>query len=422
MTGEPRRADAAAPTRARHLVVGLTLILTAIAYLDRVCISTASRAIQLDLRLTDAQLGYVFSAFTFAYAVFEVPSGWLVDRFGPRLMLTRIVVWWSAMTAATGLAGSFAGLFTLRLLFGVGEAGAFPGLARAYARWLPARQRGRAFGLAVMTGVLGGAITQPLVVELLGLTTWRRAFALFGCVGLAWAVAWYVWFRDDPREHPGVGPVELALIGGAAEAAVHPPVPWRRLLRSRSLAGLCLMYGGTIYGWYFYLTWLPQYLQRARGFDLRHAGFLSALPLVSIAAGVMGGGWASDRLTRRHGARLGRRLPGLVGLPLAAVAIVVAILAPDPRTAALALSCAAGLAALGVAAAWALCLDVGGRHAGVVTGAMNGCGNLGGAVSPLVVGVCLERWGSWNLPLVTVAAFYLLAALAWLLIDPEQAL
>jgi len=406
----------AAPTRARHVVLALTLLLTALAYLDRICISTAASAIKRDLALSDAQLGFVFSAFTLAYALFEIPSGWLADRFGPRLMLTRIVVWWSALTAATGLAAGYRSLVLIRLLFGMGEAGAFPGLARAYSRWLPSRDRGRAFGLAVMTGVLGGALTQPLVVSLLGVMSWRRTFFLFGLVGLLWALAWFGWFRDDPQQHAGVNAAELRLIGQPA-ALPHAAVPWGSLLRSRELVGLCCMYGGTIYGWYFYLTWLPQYLLRARGFQLRAVGWLAALPLLSIAAGVLAGGWLSDGLTRRHGARLGRRLTGLFGLPLASLAIVGAVLASRPEWAALALSAAAGLAALGVAPAWATCLEIGGRHAGVVTGAMNTFGNLGGALSPVVVGLCLQRWGSWNLPLLSVAFFYLLAAACWLVID-----
>jgi MFS family permease len=390
---------------ARHVVLGLALLLAAVAYLDRVCISTASIAIKRDLGLSDAQLGYVFSIFTVAYALFEVPSGWLADRFGPRLMLTRIVVWWSAMTAATGLARGFASLLVLRGLFGMGEAGAFPCLARVYALWLPARDRGRAFGLTVMTGVLGGAVTQPLVVALLGVMSWRRVFFVCSLAGLVWALAWWAWFRDVP---PGTTP------------APHAAVPWRQVLGSRSLRALCLMYGGTIYGWYFFLTWLPQYLLRARGFELTQVGWLSALPLVSVAGGVVAGGSISDGLVARLGLRRGRRLPGLVGLPLASMAIAVAIATPSPRLSVLGLSLGAGLSALAVAPAWAACLDMGGRHAGVVTGTMNTFGNLGGASSPVVIGLCLQRWGAWNAPLLTVAALYLLAAACWLAIDADQ--
>ncbi len=413
----PLVASKATPTRVRHGVLAFTLALTAVAYLDRVCIATAAPAIKADLQLSDAEMGYVFSAFTLAYALFEVPSGWLADRFGPRLMLTRIVIWWSAMTAATGLATGFLSLLLVRLLFGMGEAGTFPSMARAYARWLPTSERGRAFGLAVMTGALGGAVTQPLVVTLLRVLPWRYCFPVFGLVGVVWALAWFWWFRDDPHHHAGVNASELDIIGCDPPEA-HPPVPWRHVARDRNMIAVSLMYGGAIYGWYFYITWLPTYLLRARGFDLQQVGWLAALPLLSIASGVLAGGWASDALTHRWGARAGRRTPGLIGLPLAAVAVLGAIATPTPLIAALLLALAAGLAALGVAPAWAVCLEIGGRHAGVVSGAMNTFGNLGGALSPVVVGLCLQYWSSWNAPLATVAAFYLISAVCWLRIDP----
>jgi len=403
----------------RHGVLGFTLTLTAIAYLDRVCISTAAPAMKADLGITDAEMGYVFSAFTLAYAIFEIPSGWLADRFGARLMLTRIVLWWSAMTAATGLATGFRSLLTVRFLFGVGEAGAFPSMARVYSRWLPASERGRAFGLAIMTAALGGAATQPLVVLLLGLIQWRHTFMVFGSVGVAWALAWFWWFRDEPHHHAGVSPAELERIGHDPPTP-HGAVPWRRLASQRSMGALCLMYMGAIYGWYFYLTWLPTYLLRAHGFDLKQVGWLAALPLLSIAAGVLAGGWISDALTRHWDLRTARRVPGLIGLPLAALAILGTITASAPMTAALLLASAAGLAAMGVSPAWAVCLEIGGRHAGVVSGAMNTFGNLGGTLSPVIVGLCLERWGSWNASLVTVAIGYVVAALCWLAIDPTK--
>jgi MFS family permease len=408
-------------TRARYVAVGFTLLLAAIVYLDRVCISIAAPAIRADLGLTARQMGYVFSAFTLAYALAELPAGRMADRFGPRLMLTRVVVWWSVMTALTGLAGGLVSLLVVRLLFGAGEAGAFPGIARVFSRWLPAESRGRAFGLAVMTGALGGAITQPLVVALLGVMTWRWAFPIFGGVGILWTIAWFWWFRDDPRDHPSVSPAELELVG--AEPLGGPErAPWRDLSRSASLLALCVMYFGAIYGWYFYLTWLPTYLLEARGFNLNAVGWLSALPFIGIAAGVFAGGALSDALCRRWGRRVGRRLPGLVGFPLAAVAVLGALAASDGVTAAVLFAVAAGLAALGVSPAWAACLDIGGSHVGVVTGAMNTFGNLGGALSPIVVGWCVERWHSYNAPLVTIAIFYLVAAIAWSQIDAERSI
>jgi ACS family glucarate transporter-like MFS transporter len=406
------------PTRARHRMLGFTLAAMAVAYLDRVCISTAAPSIKADLGLSDAQMGYVFSAFTLAYALFEVPSGWLADRFGARSTLTRIVLWWSAMTAATGAATGFYSLVALRWLFGMGEAGVLPSMARAYGRWLPFGERGRAFGLTIMAAALGGAVTQPLVVALLERMTWRHAFPIFGAVGVVWAAAWWWWFRDDPRAHPGVNEAELAVIGCEPETA-HPKVPWRKLFANPRMIAICAMYFGAIYGWYFYLTWLPTYLLRARGFDLHAVGWLAALPLLGIASGSLLGGALSDVLTRRFGMRTGMRAPGLVGLPLAALAIAGAITTPNAYTAAYCLAAAAGLAALGVAPAWSVCVAIGGRHGGVVSGAMNMCGNLGGALSPIVAGYCLQEWSSWELPLVTVAAFYAFSALCWLGIDPS---
>ena len=413
----PEAVDSA-PTTVRHRVLALTLALTAIAYLDRVCISTAAPAIKDELGISDAQMGYVFSAFTFAYAVFEVPSGWLADRFGARLMLARIVVWWSAMTAATGLAGSFGALLAIRFLFGMGEAGTFPSMTRVYARWLPARERGRAFGLALMTGALGGAATQPLVVALLERIRWHHTFFVFGLVGLVWAVVWWWWFRDEPQLHPRVNPAEVAYIGSGAPIT-HTAVPWRALARSRPLIAVCAMYLFAIYGWYFYLTWLPTYLIRSGGFELSQVGWLSSLPLVSIAAGVLVGGWLSDILARHWSLRTARRLPGLVGFPLAAASILSAAYVGSPAASAALIAAAAGLAALGVSPAWAVCLDIGGRHSGVVSGAMNTFGNLGGTLCPIVVGWCLQAWGSWTASLASVAVCYVLAALCWLAIDPE---
>ncbi len=410
------------PTRARRTMLAFALGAMAVAYLDRICISTAAPAIKADLGLDDARMGYVFSAFTLAYALFEVPSGWLADRFGARIMLTRIVLWWSAMTAATGAAQGFASLVALRGLFGMGEAGVLPSLTRAFGRWLPAREQGRAFGLTIMAAALGGAATQPLVVAILGRFSWRQAFPIFGAVGLVWAAAWFVWFRDDPRNHPSVDAAELAEIGADPPPGEHPAVPWAVLLRSRNLMALCAMYFGAIYGWYFYLTWLPTYLLRARGFDLAAVGWLAALPLLGIATGSLAGGFLADALTRRFGARIGLRAPGLVGLPLAALAIAGAVGASEPRTSASCLAAAAGLAALGVAPAWSVCLAIGGRHAGVVSGAMNTFGNLGGFASPIVVGWCLTWWNSWETPLYTVAGLYLFAAACWLGVDPLEPL
>src|SRR5260221_10232128 len=200
-------------SRARYLVVGLMLALIAVAYLDRVCIATAAPAIRKDLGFDEEQMGLVFSAFTLSYALLEMPSGYLADRFGARVSLGRIVVWWSAMTALTGAATGFASLLLVRFLFGMGEAGVFPSMARVYGRWLPSAERGRAFGLAIATGAVAGAGTLKLVAWLLDRISWRLAFAAFGGVGVVWVAVFLLCFRDEPSTHPGVSDAELSLIG-----------------------------------------------------------------------------------------------------------------------------------------------------------------------------------------------------------------
>ncbi len=409
------------PSRARFTMLGFALGTMALAYVDRVAISMASGSIQRDLALSDEQLGYAFSAFTLAYALFEVPSGWLADRFGARRMMARIVLWWSAFTAATAAASGFLSLVGIRFLFGMGEAGVLPTLASAFRRWLPERERGRAFGLTVAAGALGSAISQPIVGAMLEQFSWRQTFVVFGALGAGWAFAWFWWMRDDPREHPAANAAEIAQIGPPAHEA-HGGVPWARLLRSRNLIVICAMYFCAIYGWYFFMTWLPQYLARARGFEIREIGFLAALPWIAIAAGCFFGGLLSDALVRRRGLRLGLRAPGIVGLPIAAAMIVGAILTPSAAWATGFLTAAAGFAALGIASAWSTCLAIGGRHGGVVSGAMNMFGNLGGTVCPIVFGQSLQHLGSWNLPLASVALLYVVSGAMWWVIDPEQGL
>ncbi|HEX4337619.1 MAG TPA: MFS transporter [Polyangiaceae bacterium] len=395
------------------------LSLVAVAYLDRICIATAAPAIARDLHFDPEQMGFVFSAFTLAYALFEIPSGHMADRFGARIALTRIVVWWSFMTVLTGAALGFVSLLALRFAFGAGEAGVFPSMAQVYGRWLPARERGRAFGVTIATGAVAGAVTLKLVAYLLGnVFSWRALFAIFGGVGLVWVAAFLYYFRDDPREHPGVSEAELAVIGEASSGSVASAenAPLGELFRGRFIVPLCVMYGAAIYAWYFHLTWLPTYLREARGFDLAASGTMSALPLLGIALGVFVGGWTSDRLAARFGARA-RRWPGLVGFPLAALVTVLAATAASSTAAAWLLAASAGLGAAGVAPAWPVCVEVGGSRAGVLSGAMNMFGNLGGTLCPIAVGMCVKRLGSWPIALGLVSFAYLIAGAAWLAVD-----
>ena len=255
--------------------------LAVVTYLDRVCIATAAPFIMDELGLTLVEMGLVFSAFTLAYSLFEVPSGWLGDVMGPRRVLTRIVLWWSAFTMLTGAAQGLRSLIAIRFLFGAGEAGAFPNAVRSFASWFPVQERGMANGVLFFGSRLGGAITAPFVLVLVRTWGWRASFVAFGAVGVVWALVWYRTYRDRPSDHPGVDAAELAWIEQDGSQDMAPPqTPWRRMLASPNLYAICAMYFAFGYGLYFYFTWLPTYLVKELGFSLTASGVFSSLPFL----------------------------------------------------------------------------------------------------------------------------------------------
>jgi ACS family glucarate transporter-like MFS transporter len=363
-------------------------------------------------------MAWVFSVFTWAYALFEVPGGWLGDRIGPRRVLMRIVVWWSFFTAATGWVWSASSLIATRALFGAGEAGCFPNLTRIFATWLPKSERERAQGTLWLAARWSGAFTPLLVAYLLDLMSWRHAFEVFGAVGIVWAVAFYWWFRDDPRTHPSVNAAEVALMPPAAESAVGGTPPWSRILSSASVWLLALQYACLSYGWYFYVTWLPTYLREARGTSVKFGALLASLPLLLGGIGSMVGAQLIRRLTRSIGVRLARRIVAVVGFVGASACIFAFIQINDPVQAMVLLGFAGFFNDFVMPACWAGCMDIGGRFSGTVSGTMNMVGNIGGALSPLAIGYILTFTNNnWSLTFYVSSAIYLLGGLCWLFID-----
>jgi MFS transporter, ACS family, glucarate transporter len=414
-------ARPARPTRARARLLAFAFLLAVITYLDRICISAAAPFMMRDLNLTVLQMGVVFSAFTLAYSIFEVPSGWLGDRRGPRRVLTRIVLWWSAFTALTGTARSFTALVSIRFLFGAGEAGAFPNMVRSFSSWFPARERGKANGVLFFGSRVGGMLSAPVALLLIARWGWRASFALFGAIGLVWAAAWYWWYRDAPSEHRSVNRAELAWIEqDGATVARETGTPWRQLLGSTNLWAICGMYFGFGYGLYFYFTWLPTYLIRELGFTPVRGGFFAALPFLLAGIANLAGGWLTDSLARTRGLRVARCWLGSSAFLTCSALMYASTATGSPVAKALLLAVALGSADLALSACWAVPLDIGAQHAGVITGFMNTFGNLGGLIGPLVVGIAVDRWHSWTFPFYVTAAVYAAAALAWLVIDPNR--
>ena len=424
MTGRvASNASQLQPTRIRYAVLAFVFAAAFITYLDRVCISVAAPAMQADLHLSQLQCAWVITVVIFAYGVFEIPTAWLGDRWGQRLMLIRIVGGWSLFTMLTGAVHNLWTLLATRSAFGAAEAGAFPTLSRALSHWFPLHERSRANGIMWMGARSGGALAPPLAVALILAIGWRFTFALFGMVGLVWCAACAIWYRDDPAAHPSVNAGELALIrvGAAPPPHAGDRVPWKSLLLNRTVMALFWSYFASGFGFQFFVTWLPTYLMREHGLTLQRSGAYAALPLAAGAAGCLVGGVIADWLTRRSGSVvLGRRSVGIGGFLLGAAGYAAAIYAHSAEAAIAFLALASGAHDLTLPVLWATTTDVGGKFGGTASGFVNFASSLAGVLAPLSAAVLERIFGSFHAIFIAAAAMYLVGAALWLIIDPRN--
>lgn len=408
------------PTHVRYWVVVFAVTLAIFSYIDRVALSRAAGTISKELGLNKEQMGWIFFAFACAYAVFEIPSGYMGDRWGPRRVLTRIVVWWSFFTAATGWAFNFTSLFLTQLLFGAGEAGCFPNITRALATWLPREEQVRAQALLWLSARWGGAFTPLIVVLLFRFVSWRLAFGILGSLGVVWAVFFYRWFRDRPSNNPKVNAAELALMRGTAEPLAHVRVPWGKFAASKQVRLLCMQYFCLSFGWYFYITWLPTFLDERLKLNLNQGAVYGILPLFLGGLGSLFCGFIYSFLTRVIGSvTTTRKLLACTGFSGAGCLLILASFLHEPLAVMLALGFASFCNDLVMPTSWGTCMDVGGRLAGTLSGTMNMMGNVGGALYPVITGYVLRRFGeNWDLPLYISASVYFCGTFLWLVLDP----
>ena len=414
------------PTRVRYIVLGLTVAAYMITYIDRTVISSAVPSIQKEFGFSIVTMGWILSSFQWAYALFQIPGGWLGDRIGPRRALTLIVSWWSMFTCATIFAWSAGSMALIRFLFGMGEAGAFPIATRSLSRWMLPTERGFAQGATHAGSRLGGAITPALVVLIIARWGWRAAFLCCGALGLIWATVWYWYYRDTPDEHRSVNSGERELIRSSLELSrgtQHAQiVPWKRIVRSPQMWILCAMYFCYAYNLAVYLVWFPKYLNDHRGFNLRQMGFYASMPLLAGTVGDVFGGWFSDLLAKWSGnLKSARRIVGAGGFLLSALCIVPACLTTNSLVSVW-LSCVAmfGMEST-VGVSWAITLDIGADSAGAVSSVMNTSGNLGGAISSALSAYLVTFFG-WNAPFLVMAGLSVLAAVLYLRINASQRL
>jgi MFS family permease len=406
----------------RTIVLILLVLVSVITFLDRLAIAVAGPTMQKELGISPERWGWVLGAFVLSYGLFEIPTGALGDRAGQRKVLTRIVVWWSMFTGLTGAASGLVPLVATRFLFGAGEAGAYPNIAGSVGRWFPPVERAQAQGFIWGASRAGGALAPFLVIPIQNAFGWRASFWTFALVGLAWAAIWSWWYRDDPKDQPGITAEELSEIGAKPGSHLPEAIPWALLLRSSQMWLILGMYACYAWGSWFYFSWLHTYLVKGRGFTEKEMGFYSSLPFVLGVVANVSGGYLCDYLSRRLGLGLGRRVVGAASLAASALFLIAAALTPERMAAVVLLALGFGVMDLMLPTAWAICLDVGRPYAGAVTGAMNMSGQFGGFICTVVFGYIVEFFGSYHSPLFLIATMLLISAFLFSRIDSTRPL
>jgi MFS transporter, ACS family, glucarate transporter len=415
-------------SRTRYWVIVFAVALAVIQYVDRICISKGMTLIDADLHLGEDAIGWIYGAFTLSYSLFEIPTGWMGDRFGPKKTLIRVTLWWSLFTAATGWVKGFWSLWFVRFLFGAGEAGCFPNITKAFSTWLPQSEKVRAQSILWLSARWGGALTPLIVLWVLKhVPSWRYAFYLFGALGVVWAVAFAWWFRDNPHTHPGVNDAEKKLLTDVGNlSSQHEAVPWRLFSSSRSAWLLFAQYFLLSYSWYFYITWFPGYFDKKYAAEIgeKTCAILEGLPLFMGGFGSLFSGFTVFALARKVGS-LGkaRKLLAGFGFAAAGACVLLAYYSGNPYGMALLLGMAGLFNDFVMPSAWGAAMDVGGKFAGTFSGSMNMMGNLGGFLASVAIGYIIKHTGNKALgdfPLIfwLSASSYFLGALCWKLLDP----
>ena len=411
------------------MILGLLFSISVVTYIDRVNISVTARQMMPALGLTEQEMGLVFSAFVIGYALFQIPGGWLSDRWGIRVVLMMALIWWSCFTAWTATAatsflagplGIVGALMLIRFLLGVGEAAALPTFNRAVTDWLPPQERGLGIGTAIGGIGIGAALTPPLTAWIMVNYGWQSAFYLSAGLGLCLAVVWWCLAADRPSSHRWLTPNNAR--ASTAPAAPPPPsIPWASMRNTPTVWWLMLSYGCLGYVAYVYMSWFYLYLVNERGFSVLRGGLYAASPFLTILVSCPLGGWVTDRLTTRLGVTKGRRIVGMVGMSLAAISIAFGAAVESPYLAIASLSLGAGWLYFTIGAYWSSTSDLSPTHAGSLSGLMNMGANLGGAISPTLTPWIAQHWG-WSASLSLAAFIALLGGILWLRIKPGDGL
>ncbi|MGJ8726036.1 MAG: MFS transporter [Roseibacillus sp.] len=423
--------------KTRHKFVAATFVLSLILYIDRACISAAKSDITGEFNLSDKQFGWVLSIFAIGYALAQTPAGALSDRLGPRKILTAVVSFWSLFTALTGATFNLLSLLICRFLFGIGEAGAFPGMARATFSWIPVKERGLVTGINFSASRLGGAAAMFAMPALIHLMGWRMTFVVFGLLGFVWAFVWYAWFRDEPSDHKSISEDEKNHIieNRQPPSTSTTALTAGHVLGSRNMWLTMVQYFCSNFTFFFALTWLYPYVKETYDLTPEKAGFAAAIPLLGGFLGNLTSGALVDRLFRSGNLQLSRRIPAIIGFSLAAIGLLASLHMDNVVGAVAFLTLAVFGADMTLSPSWSFCVDIGGKNAGTVSGTMNMAGNVGSVITSLAfpyltAWFAASTWVGPNAPFSreTEPFFYLAATLnllaiaLWMLMDPRKPL
>lgn len=405
----------------RYRVLVLLCAVTTLTYLDRICISIVGVRIKSEFALSNEQFGWVLASFALAYAVFEIPSGLLGDHIGPRKVFIRIVLWWSFFTAVTGFTTGLVSLMLIRFLFGIGESGTYPNALITVSRWFPVNETGRALTWVGIGSQIGSAIAPLIIIPIAAAYGWRMPFFVNAALGLVWILVCYVWFKDFPAQMRNISAKEKDYIeANCRHRTGHQLVTLKTIFKNRTVWLVMCMYFCLQWSNYFFVAWMPVYLQEGRHFTEQQSSPIIFSLFIAGIAGLLSGGFFADWIVKKKGLKFGRRFVGITGMGLCGSMVFLAALLKENELSAGCLIAANFSYSFAVMTAYAVCSDIGRNNTGTVTGAMNFFGQMGAFFLALMFGKIADLTHSFNIPLFIVSFITLAGCLLWLLIDPTK--
>jgi ACS family glucarate transporter-like MFS transporter len=411
----------------RWFLGAVMFLISFISYMDRVNLSVATPAIMKEFSLSKIEIGWLQTAFFIGYSLMQIPGGMLAEVFGHRRVVTLAVSWWSVFTGLTAYGSGFISFLLIRGLFGLGEGPIFPSFTSFIYQWFNKTEKAKASALFLSGVFLGPVVGPSVTVALMLAFGWRSVFVVFGAAGLIFALVWWIFVTQTPKESRYVSEAELNHIREGTELAKPAEekktmAPWRNFMGKSQFWAIAVQYFVTDYVMYVFLAWLPLYLMEAQKFSLQSMGVAAALPWLAISISTMTTGIIADKMVAagmsKHKART---LFGATGLICCCAFLYLGAIAKVPWQNVLWMTLSLGTLGFTFNASWAACLDLGGKFSGSVSGWMNLWGNMGGILAPIATAWIATKYG-WQAAITATAASAIIGIVCWGLVRPDKPL